>query len=280
MLWNKIILKTAPAVFLIGGDKVLRATQFTYDGIYSGQYGLLIADFDKSNVDRTTPFRPTVKTVKATRRDRFSFAGIQYENTPQFTFSFISRTPIPDIIRREILTWLVGRHGFRKLQIHQPDYEEYTYNCIFSDIQIVFVNGECVGFNLQATFDSPYCYGKPKIHSITTKTLETVGLRIINESDIVDGFVYPKITVNTSRHEFEIINLHEPDRPCMFTNLTPPENLVIDNELRIINSDIGGDRLSCFNKNWLRLRRGVNELRIKVHGTVAIECPTFVLIGF
>ena len=58
------------------------------------------------------------------------------------------------------------------------------------------------------------------------------------------------------------------------------ETITVDNELKIIESTIGGDRLSHFNKNWLRLQHGVNMLQITFKGTMTITVPTYAMIGF
>ena len=285
---------------------MFNATHFSYDGVYSGLYGLLIASFDSDTVDNTFAFAPTVKTVKSAKRNRFSFAGIEYEETPEFAFSVICPDVIPDILRREILTWLVGRKGFKRLQIHQPDYDGYEYNCIFSGAEIIYVNGNCHGFNLTATFDSPYCYGKPKKQRIKGNGDE-IRIKVINESDIIDDYVYPIVKFSVKapfidggvQKEISIINLNDPADPSgirafefsgLFENdiITHLDDVTVDNELKIITKSAHGDNaiipgadlLSRFNKNWLRFKRGVNELKIRINGEIYIETPAYILIGF
>jgi len=257
---------------------MLKATTFSYDGIFSGQYGLMIAGIDEDYVQDTTPFNYTVHAVKTKRAKRFSFSGIENEEMPQFQFSVISETPIPDIIRRELLRWLVGRNGFRKLQLHQPDYQDYEYNCIFAQAGLKYINGECHGINLTATFDSPYAYGRANKKTITSDGTDWVSVKIINDSDIVDDYIYPVVKFNAP---ISIINATDNvGRIFEYDNMTLTEKVEIDNELKIITSNIGGDKLGNFNLNWLRLIRGVNELRIQINGTCTIQWPTLIKIGF
>ena len=145
---------------------MLNATTFTYDGVFSGRYGMVIAEIDAENIQHTRPFEGIVRAVKTPKQKRFNYVGIEYEDMPRFQFHLMCEDPIPDLLRREMLSWLVGRNGFRKLQIHQPDYDNYTYNCIFEETQIIFVNGQCHGFILTATFDSQYCCGRPRKVSV------------------------------------------------------------------------------------------------------------------
>ena len=260
---------------------MFNATYFTYDGVYSGAYGLQIASFDSDTVEDTSVFAPTLNIVKSARSRRFLHNGIEYDDAPEYTFSIISQEVIPDGERREILTWLVGRNDFKKLQMHQPELEDYYYNCVFTNVDLIYVRGRCHGFTVTAKFDSIFAYGRPKVITLTGNgTTQTV--KVINTSDIPDDYVYPLVSVTMSEAgNVTILNTSEPvQAACQFVGLRNTEQITVDNELKIIDSTIGGDRLSCFNKNWLRLQHGVNILQITFKGTMTITVPTYAMIGF
>ena len=273
---------------------MLNATTFTYDGVFSGKYGLLVAAVNTENIQETSPFLPAIKATKTPKQKRFSFAGIEYEDMPRFQFSFMCEDPIPDLVRRELLTWLVGRNGFRKLQFHQPDYADYEFNCIFEETRIIFVNGECHGFVLTAAFDSHFCYGRPRKVCVKGDGVEYKEVTLINESDIIDDFTFPLVKFKAVEHFddntlISITNSSDPVDPLRafefferteFAEVTPLEEIKIDNELKIITSSVLGDRLTNFNRNWLRLVKGANKLKIRINGECTIECPTYVKIGF
>ena len=284
--------------------KMLAATTFTYDGIYSGIYGLTIAEIDSQNVQNATILSPTVKTIKTARRNRSSFAGIEYEELQTFSFSIMGEEDIPDVVQREILSWLIGRKGFKKLKIHQPEYDEYESNCIFNSADIILVINSCKGFTITATFDSPYFYGSTRTQTFTGDGTEYKAITIINDSDIVDDYIYPalafKPTASYSDGEISkdisIKNNSDIDiqRAFEFSGLLadsllqPDEEICIDNEIHvIIKRKIGDtatqpldDVLSKFNKNWLRLKKGANQLMIRINGTCTIEVPCYVLRRF
>ena len=260
---------------------MFNATYFTYDGVYSGAYGLQIASFDSETVEDTSVFAPTLNIVKSARSRRFLHNGIEYDDAPEYTFSIISQEAIPDGERREILTWLVGRNDFKKLQMHQPELEDYYYNCVFTNVDMIYVRGRCHGFTVTAKFDSIFAYGKPKVIRITgTGSAQTV--KIINNSDIPDDYVYPIVSFTmTQEGNVSIVNTSEVvTSEFKFTGVRNTETITVDNELKIIESTIGGDRLSLFNKNWLRLQHGVNVLQITFKGTMTITVPTYAMIGF
>lgn len=281
---------------------MFNARYFTYDGVFSGIYGLMLADFDDSSVIETAAFSPVLYANKPVSLPRFYHGGIVYESVPQHQFSIVSQYPISDVIRREVLSWLVGRREFKPLKIHQPDLDAYEYRCVFTDIQIIYVNGHCHGFRLTANFDSPYQHGEP----VTTEELTVSGsqtIQLINQSDILDDYVYPTIkfkasTASTLDAEavawarsqkgvevgnYDICVINETDstsRRFIFAGLMPNEVITVDNEIKHISSNISGEKLTNFNKNWLRLRQGENLLNISMNGTVEITCPTYVALGF
>lgn len=260
---------------------MFNATYFTYDGVYSGSYGLQIASFNSDTVEDTAVFAPTLNITKSARARRFLHNGIEYDEAPEYTFSIISQFPIGEIQRREVLAWLVGRGDFKKLQIHQPELEDYYYNCVFANVDLIYVRGRCHGFTVTAKFDSIFAYGKPKIIRVTgTGIAQTV--KIINDSDIPDDYIYPLVSFTMSQEGgVSILNLSEDiQTEFKFEGVRNTETITVDNELKIIESTIGGDRLSLFNKNWLRLQRGVNVLQIIFNGTMTITVPNYAMIGF
>ena len=260
------------------------AGYFTYDGIYSGEYGLRIAAFDDETVNTTEVYALTPVTSSPSKLKKFYYGGSKLDTPLSYEFTILSDGFIPDAPRREIIRWLLGRNTYRKLKIHQIDMEEYEFNCAFTSLDIVYARGHCVGFNVTAMFDSPYAYGKPRVMKVTG-TGEKKTIKFINASDLVDGYVYPKVTFtvkqNTSDKAITILNkTDDVARPFEFGALTANEQVTVDNELRIITSSVSGDKLSSFNKNWLRLRQGVNELDVTINGEATIEAPKYVLIGF
>lgn len=263
---------------------MFNASYFTYDGVFSGEYGLRIADFDDETINTTDVFSREIITTKPARLERFFYAGSRLSNPQTYQFTILSEQPISDISRREILSWLFTRSEYKKLTVHQPDLESYWYNCIFSAIDIVYARGRCVGFTVSATFDSMYAYGNPKILTITgSGAARTVTFE--NESDIPDGYIYPKVSFRATSpaagSDIRLVNnTDDPSRVFEFTGLSPNESIIVDNELKIITSSVSGDKLSNFSKKWFRLRGGTNQLSVTINGSVTIECPTNVLIGY
>lgn len=290
------------------------ATNFTYDGKYSGDYGLKIMSFDANPQEETAYVVPTITTGKPTRSKRFFYEGMNYDNPPTYEFSVVSENPIPEESQRDILNWLDSRKGFRKLNIYQNGLTDFTYNCIFTVTSTIYHVGFCVGYNLSAQFDAPFQYGKPTTKTITGNTSDTNKLVVRNKSDVIDDYVYPTITINKPGGDrLTIFNVTDNDttkEARKFQLVVPKDSasdaisyypIVIDNELKIFkqNVGVGSNLLNGFNKQWLRLLRGNNNLQVLWEtasegsdgdiayataenntGSVTISCPYYKRIKF
>jgi len=260
---------------------MVNASYFTYDGVFSGVYGLMIADFNSDTVTETPAFSPTFNTIKPSVQDRFFHNGISYDSPPQYQFSILSDSVIVEKTRREIVRWLLGRDSFKTLVFHQPDLEAYAYNCVFTAMDIIYVNGYCHGFRVTATFDSPYQICNPTVLEIvgdeTSKTVE-----IENCSDILDDYTYPYVEISANADgAIKIINeTDDSERQFSFTGVKAGETIVVDNEMRYIKSSLGVEKLSTFSKHWLRLKPGTNTLTVTGQANITITCPNYAKIGF
>lgn len=294
---------------------MFNATDFWYDGIYSGHYGLRIATIDGSVVENTSYINPTRTLTKSAKGIKFRYGGSVYEQAPTTSFSVLSQTPINDLFLREILCWLDNRKGFRPLQIIQAGLENYVYNCIFDVADIIYHAGCCVGLTLTATFDSPYTYKATvksdkdgrltyeeayKEYEVESADGAPTELYIDISSepngadtDAVDDYVYPMLNVEPSgyfsvdgtseKHVIKIVNeTDDANRAFVIKELSTLTNLVVDNELKMIKPKDGTVRVleSFEGKKWLRLVKGTNKLKVQVKGVAKILVPQRAKIRF
>lgn len=270
---------------------MVNALDFTFDGINSlSAYGLVIADFDDEHVTETEAFSPALSTLKVPSQLRFFHAGVQYDTLPTFEFSVlnINKEIIDPATRSHILSWLVGRNSFKPLKFGQDDLANYTYYCVFTNASIIYVNGNCYGFRLTATFDSQFARCAPTfshnndssiIYDYQNPYTGTGTIYIDNESDILDDYVYPKITF---KGNVKIKNNSDPQgaaRYFEFSNVGNSTTVTVNNETKIITG-INLDKFTS--KNWLRLIKGRNELSVLTNGggRIVIECPSYMMIGY
>lgn len=295
---------------------MFEATDFIYDNIYSGTYGLKIASFNSDALEETPYVTPNVSFAKPAKGKKFFYEDTTYDEPPHFEFTVVCETAIHEPILSEIMTWLDSRRGFKELTILQPDFEEQTYKCIFSITNIVYHAGSCVGFNLSATFDSLYQYGKPSIAELTSDGTKMETIQIFNLSDDEDDYIYPvvafKLSGSTQEDSLQVVSdtggtvalsgglsvesdtngnevlkniiiINETDdksREFWFADLDNNACVTVDNEKKIITSENTKRLLPNFSKKWLRLKKGLNILKIQINGKVTITCPQYKKIKF
>lgn len=262
---------------------MFNATTFSYAGISSSEWGLIIADFDNSNVMETEAFSPNLSLLKVPGQLRFFYGKVEYETAPTCEFSIIKENitgtdsvGITAEARAAIMSWLVGRNAFLPLTFHSGDNENYTYYCIFTGVKTIWVNGRCYGFRLTAEFDSPFARGKddsiiikPGTHTVT-----------LQNSSSLDDYVYPIVTFTGGSIDI-VNNTDDSSRHFTFSGLNSLETVTVDNELNTITSTRDGEKLSYFtSKKWLRLRRGRNELTVTCPGEVTIKWPHYAMLGY
>ena len=260
---------------------MINSTYFTYDGVFSGTYGLQMAEFTgftPESVEENDAFSPSLSVLKVPSLIRFYHGGLEYDSPPTCNFTVVSETVIPIELRSEILSWLIGRKTFKPLKFHNDDWEDFDYYCVFTSSSTVYVNGECHGFRLTGSLDSPFARGVPTTVTSTGSGTRTVTIQ--NKSDIRDGYTYP--TVQFTGGSISIINTtDDASRAFAFSGLTAGETVTVDCETKTITSTLGGEKLSKFtSKNWLRLRQGQNTLTVTCPGTVTITCPWYAMIGY
>lgn len=260
----------------------MNATYFTYNGIFSAMFGLKIASFNNNNsAEESTIFSPEITTIKSKGMKRFYTTNIDVSKPPELTFTMISESVIDDIHKREILAWLNSGNDFQKLEITKDNMSEnYYYMCKFSDINEIRINGYCVGYSVTAILDSYYQYGKPTQVSLANGEYNDQLIIITNKSDIIDDYISPVISFKLNNNgSVKIINESDDStREFIITDVPANKDIIIDNELKIIDGD--GAFLSNFNKNWLRLKKGNNVLKITIDGEIKIICPQLMCIGF
>lgn len=262
---------------------MFNATTFSYDGWSTSEWGLVIADFDASNVVETEAFSPTLSLLKVPGQLRFFYGKVEYESAPSCEFSIVKEhvggrdgEGISAEARAAIMSWLVGRNSFLPLTFHSGDNEDYTYYCVFTSVKTIWVNGRCFGFRLTAEFDSPFARGNDDSIVLPGGT-HTVSIQ--NRSSL-DDYVYP--IVEFTGGSIDIVNnTDDSSRHFTFSGLNSLETVTVDNELNTITSTRDGEKLSCFtSKKWLRLRRGSNELTVTCPGEVTIKWPHYAMLGY
>lgn len=249
---------------------------FLYNNIPSDYYGLMISELDSSGVNESMgSSNMEIKEQKIFRRPTPFFLGATPSPKLSFGMSAFSEEEINADFFALIQKVFFSSRTYKKLQILQDDVAEIYFDCILNDPKIIRVGNLLRGISFTVDCSSPFAFNFPKTTTYTYTTPSVNSTVIFNNSSDDNGsYLYPLsvITVNSFGGSIIITNLSDSNRVFEFIRLSAGEVITIDNSLQTITSSTGLNRLSVFNKHFLRLIPGVNNLRIQ--GSVASVAMT------
>lgn len=245
---------------------------FIFDSIPSDYYGIYIGELDSNGINESMgSSNMDILSQKIYRRSTPYFLGATPSPVLSFQMSAFSEgTEIDAEFFNLIQKVYFSSRSYKKLQIVQDDMAGVYFNCMLTDPKITRIGNLLSGLSFTVTCDSPTAWNFPKTTTYTYFTSVVDNTIVFNNaSDDIGTYIYPQnvITVNNFGGDVTITNLSDSNRVFSFTALSANEVITIDNGLQTISSSTGLKRLSNFNKKFLRLVPGVNNLRIQ--GSVA-----------
>ena len=239
---------------------------FVFNNIMSEIYDLRIFDFSPSNPSTTSAGGDvSISEQWLYRLPKPYFYGRYYQSALEFDFTVGSFNYIDGQTRHAIESWLLGRHTYLPLRIVQDDIGDVVFNCIITKASQNYIANLNYGLTLHAKCNAPWAEQiQPTLTKTYSDALMSDTFPYLNSS-AYDGYNRPSITftMGSTATYFSIINASDSNREFRFTGLTPLETITVDNERGIITSSISGQlRIDDFNKKFLRLVQGVNNLTL------------------
>ena len=247
---------------------------FIFDGIKSSDMNLHIMKIDHSGFIET-PYISSVdiKQEKLAKRHTPYFYGVERDNI-EFTVQLVLMdkynqpkkwTPQE---RYNVARWLF--HDEYKEFISSDDIGKRYYCIATSDSDLNLINTQ--GY-MEVTFtcNAPYGFSPTYIESfdLTGNTTTTI-IEIENRSNIIKRYKpkleieYPNIAGFPETTDIILKNLSDSGREFKLTDVKKGEIYSFDNENRIIKSSrqVNLNPLTHFNRNWLELVYGVNQIMV------------------
>lgn len=254
---------------------------FVFDGIPSHTFDLKIVNFDDSGVTNGVGSTDVeIITQSILRKTRPYYLGRIQTPVLEFQITFASPKIINAMDRDLISRWLFGRKGYKKLEILQDDLNSAYYMCFLTSPEVVNIGNLTYAFTCTVTCDSPFAYKPEKVISgsmpVPQQELVNRDITIYNDSS-EDDYLYPSVYFLSSQSyqsTFTVRNNTDGGREFKFFDVNPLTIVNVNNELRIMSNQQEGGApplgepywvISYFNKNWLRLLRGKNILRISTN---------------
>lgn len=258
---------------------------FTFDGISSEEYGLMLYDFN--NVSQGNSEYASGVSVQEDRlplRYRSLYYGSYLKDVLEFTLVFgadeYSALRQEDIDRQEmdvIGSWLTGKDGYRWLSIDQPDLFGIRYRCIITDLKTIEFSGFKWAFQCTVHCDSPFGYTFPYEYNSDVKDSSSILIRSMSS---YHGYFYPKVELTLSAGgTFSISNDQDSQYIFELKDYPSSDKIVIDGEHGIITAENTANPYKYFNFNFPRLVRGDNVLHLTGNGSIKIICEFPVNVG-
>lgn len=251
---------------------------FEFDGRKSTEFPIYIVQINSGMSE--TP----IGGSKQMNYDKVPYSDdIYYYNTElsNMTFSIVI-SPLDKVWTEDLKYQLFGWLGSRQPKIFKTsDFMGKLCYCICTNPLNLVTNSNNQGY-IELEFEATTPYWLSDIITIQND-LTNISIPYIFNIDSVFNirdpktnqfYYYPTLEfelVGTST-SFTIQNLSDGGRITSFTGLNTLEYINVDNKMRQIESSTGNYRLQNFNKNWFRLVRGRNILKISEKCKYKITC--------
>lgn len=249
------------------------ANKFIYNGISSDEFGLYIASFNGGGFTENQAMTQEVIQDTTSMRIKPVAFGVKESSSITLSFTLLSKEYFDRARVNKVLKWLTNVNGYAPLFILQPDMTTVHYDCVFTDIQNVNINGYPIAYNVTAVCDTSFVEDSK---GSVTVTSPNAGVDIYNFSSIND-YTYPRITITmTAAGDFTVNNLTDETllgytRPFKLTGLASGEVITVDCANKTIKTTGTLNRYAVFSGNWLRLLYDKNTLSFVGSANVAME---------
>ena len=240
------------------------AKSFVYGGEVSESYNLQIASNETGTISSNGSGTVEIIQDFIFRKPVPYFYGVKYSSNLSFPVTFFSPDEITALDASYIQKWLFGGSSYKNLAIAQPDMEGIYFRTIFTDPQIIRSGNLIRGFSGMAVCDSQWVRTYPRTITYNYTSAPSGSSIVFYNNSHYEGYNKPNIsfTMNASGGDISIVNESDSNREFKFTGLSAYEVITVNSDLGIITSSLGYRRLSNFNKNFMRLKDGVNNLSL------------------
>ena len=189
---------------------------------------------------------------------------------------------------RQVLKWLTSLDTTSLLNVYYDDSEVVSWSAVGGWTEIntyKLANNRTVG--ITAVFEAVTPFALSDLYTVTKTITSTDNKLTINIDTDDNKPVYPRVTIQTNGNDIKFINKHtdffnvsKSYNSLEVINNASGETVTVDGANQIIktslNKRIFGDD---FNRVWLELYDGKNELTIEGNCTVTLEWREVLKVG-
>lgn len=244
---------------------------FTYNGVSSEIYGLVIASID-TEINQEFGGSFEIRTYQNIKQPRNVIQNINYNKVFEYEIEFISLEHKLDDNINQITNWLLNRNTYGKFALSSWENGVYI-NCIFTESEKIKMYGEegygIYGIKAKLMADSVFRWTTATATYTNDQLVDTITLN--NKTD-VRGYTYPKLVIKTGLNggDITIQNISDNNRLVTISDTLANDTITITSFPRTITSYLNDNKIlvyQSFNKKFPRLLQGDN--RIGIVGDIA-----------
>ncbi|MEG2915562.1 MAG: hypothetical protein RR806_05675 [Oscillospiraceae bacterium] len=233
---------------------------FIWAGKASENYGISIVSINETSWNKVSGGATELITDTIDRNPELLFLGAKQTPILSFPLEFVCESTMDIQTFITVKNWLFGELSYKQLKFCIDGLETYYFNCVLkSDEDYIFEDGY-KGFKCTVECDSPFAWENTKVKSYMQPSAG-YSKQIFNNLSANSEMLKPVISFTCgSNGNFKIINKSLNDLTFEWNNLQNNETITCDCQSGIITSSSGLSRFDNFNKHFLKLKKGVNNL--------------------
>ena len=233
--------------------------QFIYNKIPSELYNVSLVFIDENYTNRPAGSGIEMITDSIRRNPKLLYLDAKQSPPLEFPIEVVFDEPVDIFVLTQVKDWLGGEIKFSKLQICAEYFNTYYFNCYIQLNEDLVYNGGYRGVKATVKCDSPFAweFEDERRYELDPSKTNTIYFNNLSaDSELLRPTI--EFTMYNSG-SFSIYN-KTTNKITEFTDLSAGEIITLDNLYGFLNSSLGLHRVSNFNKVFLKLEKGVNEL--------------------
>lgn len=248
-------------------------TTFTFDSQQSTQYGLILVNLDTGEKHASFSIGREISEEKVKNNPIPYFFGVEEE--PLYFTVTLAREDGEEWdydTRVNVVKWLFQDEYKPFISTDHP---YIVFNCMIVERPEKILIGNTFRL-IELTFrcDSPWAWSPFFINNYDLSDNESTQIITMNNSSNIEKYNHPEIWIKSlDGGTISLKNTSDGGREFILNDLQVNETIYLNNKLKQIETDVPSVyRLKDFNRSWLRLRYGVNQ--IVVTGKCLIKTRT------
>lgn len=245
---------------------MVRGMPFIYNSIPSEIYNASLVFMDGDYTQRNAGSGVELITDTIRRNPRVLYLDAKQSPPLEFDIEVVFEEPVDIFVFTQIKDWLGGEISFKELQICADNFSDFYFNCYIELKEDLIYNGGYRGLTATVHCDAPWAWQHEEEDVYTFSDTTTKHLVQFNNLSADSETLRPVIEITAKdAGDVSIINRSYQNRETKFSDLQAGETVTLDNLYGFISSSTGLRRVANFNKVFLKMDKGMNNLVISTN---------------